>query len=152
MKKNKVLSAMKISSIFVIFLYFSLFLINIIHKRETINSKEKHKLETPSLTKCLKDKNHKTNKTEIYIKNSKIEDQKDNAERRISFCYGLLTRFKEFIKSFNLKKFDSLDSVISDDQVCKLEEEPFIKYAYLGVVFILGAFINVKECLKLGIL
>lgn len=151
MKKNKVLSAMKISSIFVIFLYFSLFLINIIHKQEKISTKQLVNTNT-DYTKCLSNKNSLSNKTENYNKNLIFEDQKDKSERRLSFCSVLQSRYKIFIKSLNIKNLYSLKSVISDNQVCEIEDEPFIKYAYLGVVFILGAFINVKECLKLGIL
>lgn len=151
MKKNKVLSAMKISSIFVIFLYFSLFLINIIHKQEKISTKQLVNTNT-DYTKCLSNKNSLSNKTENYNKSLIFEDQKDKSERRLSFCSVLQSRYKIFIKSLNIKNLYSLKSVISDNQVCEIEDEPFIKYAYLGVVFILGAFINVKECLKLGIL
>lgn len=151
MKKNKVLSAMKISSIFVIFLYFSLFLINIIHKQEKISTKQLVNTNT-DYTKCLSNKNSLSNKTENYNKNLIFEDQKDKSERRLSFCSVLQSRYKIFIKSLNIKNLYSLKSAISDNQACKIEDEPFIKYAYLGVVFILGAFINVKECLKLGIL
>jgi hypothetical protein len=148
MKKNKVLSAMKISSIFIITLYFSLFLLNIIGKQESnnlkyINSQNKI-IDNCTLNQFSNSKNELNNE----ICDNKV--QKDNTERRISFCSGVFPNLKDFIKALNQQKIKNYLKL--NDELCESQDEAFIKYSYLGVVFILGAFINVKECLKLGIL
>jgi hypothetical protein len=148
-KKNKVLTALKISSIFIIILYFSLFLINIQNKHESNSSEQFH------CSQINKDKSFislkRVENKEINSRVSYITEQKVETERRITFCSEKLQLFRDYIREINVKKYNNgFDSF--HDKDCNSNDEAFIKYSYLGVVFILGAFINVKECLKLGIL
>lgn len=138
---------MKTSSIFIMILYSSIFLINLANSNELVNQ------EFPEAN-CLS--NHKdvtTNDFKITFSKDKFEEQRESTKSDgNSFCSSQLLKFKArsnvLFKELQ-NSFSSKNNILCEQQK---NDEAFIKYAYLGVVFILGAFINVKECLKLGIL